>query len=113
MSVSFTGGALRQLQDFSLVGFDDIHPAEFATPRLTPVEMSQRELARIAFDAVMKDVNSCAIQRPIRCAMNPRLVLHDSTTRALRWPTHSAYNCRIQLAYQPCETQLCFLLLLW
>lgn len=38
--------------DMSVVGFDDIHLAEFATPPLTTVRMSREDLARSAFNAL-------------------------------------------------------------
>jgi LacI family transcriptional regulator len=43
-------------RDLSVVGFDNIHLSEFITPPLTTVQMSQTELARIAFQALMNDV---------------------------------------------------------
>src|ERR1700759_444999 len=43
--------------DLSVVGFDDIRISEFITPPLTTVRMSQTELARIAFQALMTDVS--------------------------------------------------------
>ena len=43
-------------EDLSLVGFDDIRLAQFMIPPLTTVQMSQTELARIAFEALMSDV---------------------------------------------------------
>ena len=41
----------------SVVGFDDTRLAEFMTPPLTTVQMSQSELARLAFEALLKEVN--------------------------------------------------------
>ena len=43
-------------EDLSLVGFDDIRLAQFMIPPLTTVQMSQTELARIAFEALISDV---------------------------------------------------------
>jgi DNA-binding LacI/PurR family transcriptional regulator len=40
----------------SVVGFDDIRLAQFVIPPLTTVQMSQHELAQIAFAALLKDV---------------------------------------------------------
>lgn len=48
---------LRIPQDLSVVGFDDIRLAQFIIPPLTTVRMSQAELATLAFDALMNDVN--------------------------------------------------------
>ncbi len=57
-------GVMRQAYDqnirvpegLSVVGFDDIRLAEFTTPPLTTVEMSQKELARIAFQALLNEI---------------------------------------------------------
>jgi LacI family transcriptional regulator len=46
---------VRVPQDLSLIGFDDIRLAQFVTPPLTTIQMSQSELARIAFEALMTD----------------------------------------------------------
>src|SRR2546430_1400001 len=42
--------------DVSIVGFDDIRLAQFMTPPLTTVQMSQKELAQIAFRALLDEV---------------------------------------------------------
>ena len=44
--------------DLSVVGFDDIHLAEFTIPPLTTVQMSQHDLAKIAFNALLNEVES-------------------------------------------------------
>ena len=44
--------------DLSVVGFDDIRLSEFMTPPLTTVQMSQSELAKIAFKALMNEVTN-------------------------------------------------------
>jgi LacI family transcriptional regulator, galactose operon repressor len=43
-------------EELSVVGFDNIHLAEFTTPPLTTVQMSQHDLAKIAFDALLHEV---------------------------------------------------------
>jgi LacI family transcriptional regulator len=43
-------------EDLSVVGFDNIHLAEFTIPPLTTVEMSQHDLAKIAFNALLNEV---------------------------------------------------------
>ena len=43
-------------EDLSVVGFDNIHLAEFTIPPLTTVQMSQHDLAKIAFDALLHEV---------------------------------------------------------
>ena len=44
--------------DLSVVGFDDIRLAEFTIPPLTTVQMSQNELAKIAFQALLNEIES-------------------------------------------------------
>ncbi len=69
--------------DLSLIGFDDIRLAQFVTPPLTTVQMSQRELARIAFEALVKDSeNPTRSERRTDYVMNTTLVLRDSTALA-------------------------------
>jgi LacI family transcriptional regulator len=43
-------------EDLSVVGFDNIHLAEFTIPPLTTVQMSQHDLAKIAFNALLQEV---------------------------------------------------------
>jgi DNA-binding LacI/PurR family transcriptional regulator len=43
-------------KDLSVIGFDDIRLAEFTIPPLTTVQMSQMELAKIAFQALLNEV---------------------------------------------------------
>jgi DNA-binding LacI/PurR family transcriptional regulator len=49
---------IRIPEDLSVVGFDDIRMAEFTIPPLTTVQMSQHELGKIAFRALMNEVES-------------------------------------------------------
>jgi LacI family transcriptional regulator len=42
-------------QELSVVGFDNIRLAQFITPPLTTVEMSQTELAQLAFNALLEE----------------------------------------------------------
>jgi LacI family transcriptional regulator len=43
--------------DLSLIGFDDIRLAQFTTPPLTTVQMSQTELAKLAFQALLNEMD--------------------------------------------------------
>jgi DNA-binding LacI/PurR family transcriptional regulator len=43
-------------RELSVVGFDDIHLAQFTTPPLTTVRMSQVEIAELAFRALLDSV---------------------------------------------------------
>ena len=47
---------IRITTDLSLIGFDDIRLAQFTTPPLTTVQMSQTELAKLAFQALMNEM---------------------------------------------------------
>jgi DNA-binding LacI/PurR family transcriptional regulator len=47
---------IRIPDELSLIGFDDIRLAQFMLPPLTTVQMSQSELARLAFDALLTEV---------------------------------------------------------
>ncbi|MFL6437807.1 MAG: LacI family DNA-binding transcriptional regulator [Terriglobales bacterium] len=69
--------------DLSLIGFDDIRLAQFVTPPLTTVQMSQHDLATMAFEALVKDSeNPVANPRRTDYVMNTTLVLRNSTALA-------------------------------
>ena len=65
--------------EMSVVGFDDIHLAEFANPPLSTVRMSREDLARAAFKGLMKlgQENISTPLDPIRVTTN--LVVRQST----------------------------------
>jgi LacI family transcriptional regulator len=68
-------------QDLSVIGFDDIRMAEFMTPPLTTIQMSQSELARLAFEALLKEVKrETPSQEGTEYVLKTRLVLRSSTT---------------------------------
>jgi len=70
-------------RDLSVVGFDNIRLSEFMSPPLTTVEMSQAELARIAFRALMEDVGRDGTSEGRKeYPLNTNLVLRRSTARA-------------------------------
>jgi LacI family transcriptional regulator len=70
-------------RDLSLIGFDDIRLAQFVIPPLTTIRMSQTEIARMAFNALLAEV-----QRQIpspngsEYVLRTSLVLRDSTAMA-------------------------------
>jgi DNA-binding LacI/PurR family transcriptional regulator len=82
--------------DMSVVGFDDIHLAEFATPPLTTVRMSREDLARSAFNALqlLRSSEMKTPHKPIRVGTS--LVVRESTdfhteaTRGLRMKRRSS-----------------------
>src|ERR1700682_3319605 len=43
-------------RDVSVIGFDNIHLSQYILPPLTTIEMSQTELGRLAFQALLLDV---------------------------------------------------------
>jgi LacI family transcriptional regulator len=67
--------------DLSVIGFDDIHLAQFVLPPLTTIQMSQAELARLAFNALMADVER---QTPApggtEYVLKTNLILRESTS---------------------------------
>ena len=74
-------------KSLSVIGFDDIRIADFVIPPLTTVRMSQAELARLAFEALLNDVKrpTPAI-RGTRYTLKTQLVVRSSTTFP---PVHS------------------------
>jgi LacI family transcriptional regulator len=69
--------------DLSVVGFDDIHLAEFTIPPLTTVRMSQRDLAKIAFNTLLHEVENGSPSREGRnYELVTSLVLRRSTALA-------------------------------
>jgi LacI family transcriptional regulator len=44
-------------RDFSVVGFDDIRLAQFMTPPLTTIQMSQTEIARLSFSGLLDSLD--------------------------------------------------------
>jgi LacI family transcriptional regulator len=74
---------IRIPDDLSVVGFDDIRLAEFTTPPLTTVQMSQTELAKIAFQALLNEVECDPPSREHHeYTLKTSLVLRRSTALA-------------------------------
>ena len=70
-------------RDLSLVGFDDIRLAQFTTPPLTTVQMSQTLLAEYAFKALLTEVQDPASSPSGReYELMTNLVLRGSTALA-------------------------------
>jgi DNA-binding LacI/PurR family transcriptional regulator len=74
---------LRIPQNLSVVGFDDIRLAQFVLPALTTIQMSQTELARLAFNALLEEV-AREIPSPngTEYVVQTNLVLRESTGMA-------------------------------
>jgi LacI family transcriptional regulator len=74
---------VRIPHDLSVVGFDDIRLAQFVTPPLTTVKMSQTEIARLAFNALLTEVQRKApLPAGSEYTLKTTLVLRDSTAVA-------------------------------
>jgi DNA-binding LacI/PurR family transcriptional regulator len=74
---------IRIPEDLSLVGFDDIRLAQFMIPPLTTVQMSQTELARIAFEALRGDVErDSPAEGKSEYELTTNLILRRSTALA-------------------------------
>src|ERR1700687_687995 len=67
-------------RDLSVIGFDNIHLSQYILPPLTTVEMSQAELGRLAFQALLQDVQ---LETPnpngTEYVLKTSFVLRDST----------------------------------
>jgi len=69
--------------ELSVVGYDDIRLAQFVLPPLTTVQMSQTELARLAFKALLKEVTGeNQSDTGTEYILQTNLVLRDSTALA-------------------------------
>jgi LacI family transcriptional regulator len=83
---------IRVPKELSVIGFDDIRMAEFMTPPLTTVQMSQSELAKLAFEALLTEVKREApVPDGTEYILKTRLVLRSSTTLS---PSHNRAKSR-------------------
>ena len=68
-------------QELSIVGFDDTRLADFMIPPLTTVQMSQTELATLAFNALLKEVKrEVPAPNGTEYILKTHLILRNSTT---------------------------------
>jgi LacI family transcriptional regulator len=68
-------------KDLSVIGFDDIRLAQFVIPPLTTIQMSQAELARLAFNALMIEVErESPSTSGNEYVLKTNLVLRESTS---------------------------------
>jgi LacI family transcriptional regulator len=68
-------------QELSVIGFDDTRLADFMIPPLTTIQMSQAELATLAFNALLKEVKREApALNGTEYKLNTQLILRNSTT---------------------------------
>ena len=68
-------------KDLSVIGFDDIRLAQFCLPPLTTVQMSQSELARLAFNGLLAQVGTKeATNKGAEYELKTSLILRRSTS---------------------------------
>jgi LacI family transcriptional regulator len=87
-------GALRVLaraglgvpRDMSVIGFDDIHLAEFVYPPLTTVRMSRKDLARGAFESLRSVAENLEPSQQRSWTIPTRLIIRESTGSAPKLP---------------------------
>jgi LacI family transcriptional regulator len=68
-------------QELSIIGFDDTRLADFMIPPLTTIQMSQAELATLAFNALLKEVKrDVPAPNGTEFVLRTQLILRNSTT---------------------------------
>jgi len=67
-------------EDFSLIGFDDIHLAEYTIPPLTTVRMSCKDLAQNAVGALLSSLDPATIIKSEALnKISTRLIVRQTT----------------------------------
>jgi DNA-binding LacI/PurR family transcriptional regulator len=88
---------LRVPDDFSVIGFDDIHIAQVTIPPLTTIQMSRFELARSAFAALRSYAeDSGQFPRKREYGIQTDLVTRESTNFPRGTMTHLAKGKQVQ-----------------
>jgi LacI family transcriptional regulator len=73
-------------RDLSVIGFDNIRITQYTTPPLTTIDMSQTELARISFNALLADVRrESPNAKGTEYVLKTSLVLRESTALNVKW----------------------------
>jgi DNA-binding LacI/PurR family transcriptional regulator len=68
-------------QQLSVIGFDDTRLADFMIPPLTTIQMSQAELARLAFEGLYKEVKrETPSPNGTEYTLKTQLILRGSTS---------------------------------
>ncbi|WP_317890419.1 LacI family DNA-binding transcriptional regulator [Granulicella paludicola] len=70
---------LKVPADFSLIGFDDIHLAEYTIPPLTTVRMSCRDLAKAAIKCLLARVQPGNSTLPTVAQVTTKLIVRQTT----------------------------------
>jgi LacI family transcriptional regulator len=73
-------------RDLSVIGFDNIRISQYMLPPLTTIEMSQTEIARTAFQALLEDVQrKTPNPKGTEYTLMTSLVLRESTALNPKW----------------------------
>jgi DNA-binding LacI/PurR family transcriptional regulator len=81
------------MRDLAVMGFDDIRLAQFILPPLTTVLMSHAELGRLAFDALLAEVQrTTPAAHGTEYVLQTSLVLRESTAMAPQLETRNRRN---------------------
>jgi DNA-binding LacI/PurR family transcriptional regulator len=72
--------SLKVSEDFSLIGFDDIHLAEYTIPPLTTVRMSCKDLAQKAVDILLSNLLEGTDKPEVTNKINTRLIVRQTTS---------------------------------
>ncbi len=92
-------------RQISVIGFDDTRLADFMTPPLTTIQMSQMELARLAFDALYKEVQrETPSPNGTEYALKTQLILRSSTSFPPGIPRKSRSVIRTATNRKPSRT---------
>ena len=71
--------SLEVPRDLSVVGFDDIHIARYMLPPLTSIQMSCRELAKAAFDALRLQFEEKSTESKKKYVVSTKLNVRQTT----------------------------------
>jgi len=77
---------LRVPEDVSVVGFDDILSAAYATPSLTTVRQPLGEMGKCGAQLLLERIANRDKQYPAEVVMSPELVIRESTGPAPKQP---------------------------
>lgn len=71
---------LKIPDDFSLIGFDDVHLAEYTIPPLTTIRMSCRDLARTAVHSLISQIDPDRMTPPPQLMIPTHLIVRQTTS---------------------------------
>jgi LacI family transcriptional regulator len=70
--------SIRIPDDVSIVGFDDLHMANYMTPRLTTVAQPKEDLGKMVFSRLLERIKDRSIRQGKKL-LNPELIIREST----------------------------------